>query len=387
MKLLKLKAMFIMLAIFGLALNSCEETSTDPIGGSDPVITSITSPNPNIGEKVTITGLNFGDSRLEDFVTFNGVKPVADDYKKWEDNTIEVVVPVGATNGDVVVSINGFLSNGYPMAIGTPAPATALAANSKSATEVMLKWDASASAADFTVEYDIIVSAPGVDAFTFATAQFDELPYTVGDLTEGVEYLFEVKAKYQGGENLSDAVELNWSPATRFEKMENTDPIHIFETSSSRGSGLDLFNDDVAPKALTVDFMTAWNMGLYTTGGVTIFGSASELNYSEANTAHGVEISDVYYDNVENLNDIFASEALNNGTFSAQAFNLADEMFKDKKNIVFIVRTMGQDGKYNYAKVMVLLGEAGFLQGDTPNRYLELVISYQKTAGVPYAKD
>ncbi|MDA3842824.1 MAG: IPT/TIG domain-containing protein [Candidatus Kapabacteria bacterium] len=388
MKFLKLKAMFIMLAIFGLALNSCEET-IDPIDGDDPVITSITPSNPSVGDRVTITGANFGDSRLEDFVTFNGVQPVAADYTTWEDNTIEVEVPVGATTGNVIVDINGFESNAYMLAIGAPAPATALAANSKSATEVMLKWLASESAANFDVEYQIFVTAPGVDPVHFATAQYDELPYTVTDLTEGVVYMFQVVANYTGGENYAAPAELNWSPATRFVENINEAPIRIYETASGYGSGLDIFdNTGGAPKSLTVGSIVDWNMGLYTTGG-TFFGSASELSYTGASTAQGVEISDVYYDNVENLNDVFASEALNNGTFAVRVFNLSDEMFTGKKNILFIVRTQepGQSGKYNYAKVMVVLGNAGFLQGTAPNRYLEFIVSYQKTAGVPYAKD
>ncbi|MCK5741220.1 MAG: IPT/TIG domain-containing protein, partial [Chlorobi bacterium] len=339
MKFLKLKAMFIMLAIFGLALNSCEET-IDPIDGDDPVITSITPSNPNVGDRVTITGANFGDSRLEDFVTFNGVLPADVDYTTWEDNTIIVEIPVGATTGNVIVDINGFESKAYPLAIGAPAPATALAANSKSATEVMLKWLASESAANFDVEYQIFVTAPGTDPVYFATAQYDELPYTVTDLTEGVVYLFQVTANYTGGENYAAPADLNWSPATRFVDNVNGETIVIYETASSFGSGLDLFdNDGEAPKSLKVASISSWNLGLYTKDGSITFGSASELNYTGALTAQNLEISNSYYDNVENLNDIFASEALDNGTFAPMTLDLSSADFADKKNLVFIVRT------------------------------------------------
>ena len=47
-----------------------------------------------------------------------------------------------------------------------------------------------------------------------------------------------------------------------------------------------------------------------------------------------------------------------------------------------------QAGKtdYNYAKVLVKYNNGSFLQGTSPNRYVEFEISYQKVTGVPYAK-
>ncbi|HRT68546.1 MAG TPA: IPT/TIG domain-containing protein, partial [Bacteroidota bacterium] len=68
--------------------------------------------NPNegkIGDTITISGLNFGDSQGSSFVSFNGT--IAINYTSWSDTQIKVKVPVGATSGKVSVTVNGIKSN------------------------------------------------------------------------------------------------------------------------------------------------------------------------------------------------------------------------------------------------------------------------------------
>ena len=54
----------------------------------------------SVGDTVTITGNNFGDTIGK--VTFNNV-PAPPTH--WEPTRIETVVPRGATNGEIVVEI------------------------------------------------------------------------------------------------------------------------------------------------------------------------------------------------------------------------------------------------------------------------------------------
>ena len=76
-----------------------------------PTISSI-SPNPGgIGESVTIGGANFGSSGS---VTFSGVTAST---TSWGATAVIATVPVGATTGNVVVTVGGQSSNGFPFTL------------------------------------------------------------------------------------------------------------------------------------------------------------------------------------------------------------------------------------------------------------------------------
>jgi hypothetical protein len=51
----------------------------------------------------------------------------------------------------------------------------------------------------------------------------------------------------------------------------------------------------------------------------------------------------------------------------------------------FVVR-VGTAANYHYARVVVLSNAGNIIQGAFPNRYVELEVSYQTEANVPYAK-
>jgi hypothetical protein len=83
-----------------------------------PVILNI-SPDPApIGTSVTITGTNFGATQGTSTLTFNGTiaTPIS-----WSDTSITTLVPVGATTGNVVVTVDLEASNGYPFTVSPPA--------------------------------------------------------------------------------------------------------------------------------------------------------------------------------------------------------------------------------------------------------------------------
>jgi ribosomal protein L21E len=68
-------------------------------------------PNPAaVGATVTVTGTLFGSTQGSSTVAFNGV---VGSVSSWSQNAITVVVPTGATTGDVVVTVNGQPSNGF----------------------------------------------------------------------------------------------------------------------------------------------------------------------------------------------------------------------------------------------------------------------------------
>jgi hypothetical protein len=72
-----------------------------------PNITNIAPTSGPVGTQVTITGMNFGSTMGT--VTFNGVAATP---TSWSATSLVVVVPAGATTGNVVVGAGGIASNG-----------------------------------------------------------------------------------------------------------------------------------------------------------------------------------------------------------------------------------------------------------------------------------
>ena len=83
---------------------------------STPSITALTPTGGRVGALVTITGSGFGATQGSSTVTFNGVTgaPLI-----WSDGSITVVVPAGATTGNVVVTVGGPASNGVIFAVAS----------------------------------------------------------------------------------------------------------------------------------------------------------------------------------------------------------------------------------------------------------------------------
>lgn len=90
-----------------------KQTSTAPdleLSVAAPTITGIEPSGGGRGSTVVIKGEKFGASSGETFqVAFGGATAAAP--KRLDDKTIQVVVPSGATSGDVVVSVGGIPSN------------------------------------------------------------------------------------------------------------------------------------------------------------------------------------------------------------------------------------------------------------------------------------
>jgi hypothetical protein len=262
----------------------------------------------------------------------------------------------------------------------TPNAPTNLQASSKDGS-VMLKWTASTSESNSLFAGYVLKITGGTPMAPIALTSAQN-PYEVKGLENGVEYTFSLQAKYTN-DSLSTPVTIKWSPATRFTLNENDAPIRIYETASSFGSGLVIFNPSTeAPKTAKVADGANWTLGLYTKNGDLKIGSPKLLDYSYGSTPGTVEIADVI-SGVNSIEDVYDSQALNAKNFSEKVIDLKQY----SSNIVLILRHH-QTGKtdWNYAKVLVKYTGGAFLQGTADNRYVELIISYQKVTGMPYAK-
>jgi IPT/TIG domain/Abnormal spindle-like microcephaly-assoc'd, ASPM-SPD-2-Hydin len=108
----------VVVTVSGFASNS---------GGTFLVTPNITSLNPTsgpVGTLVTIAGTNFGATQGISSVSFNGA---ATRPTTWSDTSITVPVPVGATTGNVVVTVCcSAASNGVPFTVNSAAPSIVL---------------------------------------------------------------------------------------------------------------------------------------------------------------------------------------------------------------------------------------------------------------------
>ncbi len=103
----------VVVTVGGIASNGISFTVTPA-----PSITSISPTSGAAGTSVTISGSNFGSTQGASTVTFNGtVAAINPDPTKWSATSIVVLVPSGATSGNVVVNLGGAASNGVSFTV------------------------------------------------------------------------------------------------------------------------------------------------------------------------------------------------------------------------------------------------------------------------------
>ncbi|MCL2197129.1 MAG: IPT/TIG domain-containing protein [Treponema sp.] len=81
-------------------------------GNKTPVIISIDPKIGNMGEIITLSGSNFGESRDESYVSIAGTAPTNSSYYLWQNDKIIVRVPEMGESGLVHVHAKGKKSNG-----------------------------------------------------------------------------------------------------------------------------------------------------------------------------------------------------------------------------------------------------------------------------------
>ena len=82
-----------------------------------PSITNLSPSSGPVGAAVTITGTSFGATQGASTVTFNGRSATP---TSWNATSIAVLVPTGATTGNVVVTVSGVASNGVSFTVSGP---------------------------------------------------------------------------------------------------------------------------------------------------------------------------------------------------------------------------------------------------------------------------
>ncbi len=267
-------------------------------------------------------------------------------------------------------------------------PDSAMATTTNDST-IRLKWKPSIDEND-SAFVGYIVKMTGDDGtIAIDTVPSNFNPLQVTSLEAGVIYTFEISSLFTNGKS-SAPTTISWSPAYRFTMTaDGQSTIKLYETASDLGSGIDAYDSELqAPRTLTVANGEYWTLGLDTRNGSVIIASPTKISYNFPGTPGYTEISQDYWD-TPSLNDIYDSQALNYDPdkFSEYAVPL-DQLNNLSNNLVLIIRTQEPgESDFHYAKVLIKKNpNGGWLFGNAPNRYLEVEISYQTKANVPYAK-
>ncbi len=270
----------------------------------------------------------------------------------------------------------------------TVAGPDSLKATSLNETTVRLRWKLSPDESKTYFKDYVLYISPG--AFAPRVISKGTNTIDISGLSDGTIYTFELRARNTDDKESVGSAKIQWSPAFRFSKNINDEPIRVYETASQFGSGLQLYDPTSGkPRTLKVASGEFWNLGVYTKGESSLYSanyiSDNNLYNFPTQPSYTTEISeDIFLTNT--LDNVFDSQALNARNFSKNYYiDLADPDYKN--GVVIIVRTKAPGATdWNYAKVLIKPGTSGLLQGTPDNRYIECEISYQKKTGVPYAK-
>lgn len=272
----------------------------------------------------------------------------------------------------------------------TPQPVTNLRATSLNDSTVKLVFTPSTSEGNTLFkEYEVAVKI-GTEAKETLKFNKGVNSLEITKLVRGTKYTFDIVSVYTDGKK-SLAASITWSPANMYSKNNNDAEIKMYEYVSDFGSGLSLFDaSDNTPKTLKVTDGGNWHVGINSKVSTKlIFGSAKLLDFSFTTQPKTiVEILDTPFETVS-LEELFDNKPMDDVTYESRYAERTFDLntISGTKNLAFYVRLKNTStSSYNYAKVLLVRTATGFLQGSTGNRYVQAIVSYQKTPNVPYAK-
>lgn len=278
----------------------------------------------------------------------------------------------------------------------TAAAASGLAAVSLAEVgAVGLAWEASTTTG---ATYKVSWKTSGSTA-VLGTENVTGTSTKITGLTAGTKYTFTVVASATGAVD-SDPVSIEWAPASRYTEDKTAGGIiRIYARSVvGKGSGI-VIQSDGAYNALTAASQSDQAFGMiHLIADVGASGSNIRIGAPESFTDFAavakfrkdVQISDNYYTLSPAIGlDGWYSEDPLTALFTTNNkgnFTIADQQ-TGGAGVAFAAR-WGTAGSERYARIFVLPGANGkLIQTDSgQDPFIEIQISYQPTAGVPYAK-
>jgi hypothetical protein len=266
---------------------------------------------------------------------------------------------------------------------------TGLRASSIDSSSVKLLWDSVAH----VPRYEVMAIAKATGDTLRASTPSSSC--TIDGLAAG-EYLFMVRSI--SVEEGSAWRSIRWAPATRFTQDAQAPgtTLRMYEWASTSGSSLALDPSVGGPRNASVggQWQPRVQLAIYTSStSSTEFSIGSTYAFLPFRNADRFDSSSyigrtLYA--VSSLNDHFLSVDLESdfvlsGTEAGNvaSFILPNERL-DGKGHLFLLRYGNGAGRH-YARIFVKNVGGKLLQGTAPNRYVEIEMSWQSVAGVPYA--
>jgi hypothetical protein len=237
------------------------------------------------------------------------------------------------------------------------------------------------------VTYVIYVDGAAADTTTAAEGTSKTVTVTAGSHT------FMVKTLNSSG-TLSAGASVTWAAADRYTQDKNapvTLRLYEFSAPAPLGSGLGLDGGPRNISAATGEggvfsgiqlIMNTNTNNTFSIGPAAAFDEFANVDQFDQN----VYVSDSSFA-INSLNDWYSSKSLedyipkplNNG--NVFTFNNAQATGQ-----MFFVRLGATAATAHYARVLIKSVSGNLLQGSGTSRYVEVEVSHQSVAGVPYAK-
>lgn len=277
-----------------------------------------------------------------------------------------------------------------------PAAPTSPQAVSLSNTSVSVKWTASTDTG--TITYKVTRAATGSSSDTATIENLSGTSATFNGLTAS-EYTFTIVAVRSG--KASTAISVKWAPAQRFAPPPPL-TFKLYEKKSSNPSGFSIDAEPGGPQSVSLAVSnpgkaqlaifildsTSNNTNTLLIGPAYAFPEyAASGNFNPAKVDSSTYISptdfvvsslDTWYSNSPIDAVITSSSTTNTSAYTLTGNNL-------NASRGFFVRT-GRAGNFHYARVFVKATGGKIVQGNYPDRYIEVEVSYQNTPNLPYAK-
>lgn len=278
------------------------------------------------------------------------------------------------------------------------APLTNLRAYSAAEVgSVGLRWNSSVDSANAQFLEIQITVKDGNTVFSLLNVPKTITDTVVRSLVDGTIYTFEVMAKAPTSSSAlvsnSDPAVIRWAPARRFTTTSGNE-IRLYETTAGRGdtlnpSGLSFLDPSTQePKRISMSNPRADSLLIdifVQTDNANSVSLQSANNYGGVNARPSLRVTrfSSASQDVASLNDPRVAPPDTNSYLAGITSRGIDASPVTSSRIYFFRSYSG-----NYGRILVKQDPAtrSLIWGTAPNRFLNLEISYQTRAGVPFAK-
>lgn len=260
-----------------------------------------------------------------------------------------------------------------------------LRAYSVDSTSVGLTWSVSTQEADTNlINYLLAIRDTLGNSRPSLTFVKGTAGTVVTGLQEGVVYVFTIRANVTSGAISNDSSTVRWSPAKRLDSEAGA-PINVFETADqNHPSGLDIYSpssDGPVTRSLTGAGNQLIDVFVETQSG------SSDLKINSASLSNVIpapqRITSFCPDSVTSSNDLNTDPRLTPppaSSFSTLSITVPASGATNGR--IYWGKT--NDG--NYFRMLIVYNGTSLISGPTGQRFITVKLSYQRTAGNPYAR-